>query len=180
MKFSEKYELLETLTTGAVETFAAHDKVRGERVLVHIVECPTQKADQTTAEWVLESFRKQAPEPPGTVLETGKYSGAKYGYVVIKSTDETAVKRWVRQYELQADETKETNVHAQETGVSAVGPTATPPVVVKQSPQAPGSMTQLFRDFDSLGKSKGPDAAAPADLSARKPAPSTSGGVVRE
>lgn len=175
MKFSEKYELLETLTTGAVETFAAHDRVRGERVLVHIVECPTQKSDQTTAEWVLESFRKQAPEPPGTVLETGKYSGAKYGYVVIKSTDETSVKRWVRQYEIQADETKETNVHQRETAVSAaVEPTAAPPVTVKQAPQAPGSMTQLFRDFDSLGKSKGPDAAAPADLSAHKPAPSTS------
>jgi len=173
MKFSEKYELLETLTTGAVETFAAHDKVRGERVLVHMVECPTQKADQTTAEWVLESFRKQAPEPPGTILETGKYSGAKYGYVVIKSTDETAVKRWVRQYELQADKTKETQVHPQDPG-SAPGPATVPPIVVKESPQPPASMTQLFRDFDSLGKSKGLEATAPGDLLARKPTPSIS------
>jgi len=175
MKFSEKYELLETLTTGAVETFVAHDKVRGERVLVHIVECSPQKADQTTAEWVLEAFRRQAPEPPGSVLETGKYSGPKYGYVVIKRSDETAVKRWVRQYELQADETKETSVHAQKSDVStAAGPSAAPPMVATESPQPSVSMTQLFRDFDSLGKSKGPEATAPADRSARKPASSTS------
>lgn len=171
MKFSEKYELLETLTTGAVETFVAQDKVRGERVLVHIVECPTQKPDQTTAEWVLGAFRNQAPEPPGSVLETGKYSGPKYGYVVIKTTDETAVKRWVRQYELQADETKETNVETQRTGIPAgAGPTAVSPIVVKESPPPSVSMTQVFRDFDSLGKSKGPEATA-ADLPARKPAP---------
>jgi hypothetical protein len=176
MKFSEKYELLETLTTGAVETFVAHDKVRGERVLVHIVECPTQKPEQTTAEWVLGAFRNQAPEPPGAVLETGKYSGPKYGYVVIKAKDETAVKRWVRQYELQADEAKETNVHPSKEDLSAAtrpSPSA-PPVVAKQSPQPPGSMTQLFRDFDALAKSQGPEATAPADLSAEKPSHSIS------
>ncbi len=117
MKFSEKYELLESLTTGAIETFAANDKVRGERVLVHIVECAPQKPDQTTAEWVLESFRRLAPEPPGPVLETGKYSGAKYAYVVTKPADETVVKAWVRRYELQAEDTKETKVHAAEDGI---------------------------------------------------------------
>ena len=174
MKFSEKYELLETLTTGELETFMANDKVRGERVLVHIVECPPQKPDQTTAEWVLESFRKQAPEPAGSVLETGKYSSPKYGYVVIKPTDETAIKNWVRRYEIQAVETKETKAHTLNPEINAApGPSIAPPVS-KGPAQAPGSMTQLFRDFDSLAKSRGSGQTAPPDSPAIKPSASTS------
>jgi hypothetical protein len=175
MKFSEKYELLESLTTGAIETFAANDKVRGERVLVHIVECVPQKPDQTTAEWVLESFRKFAPEPAGPVLETGKYSGAKYGYVVIKPADENVVKAWVRRYELQAEDTKETKVHPLKTEFSApaAAPRMEPPIPPKEPPQAPGQMTQLFRDFDSLAKSKVPEPAVPPSASPAGPAPST-------
>ena len=48
MKFGEKYELLESLTTGAVETFVANDKVRGERVLVHILHGDPQRPNQPT------------------------------------------------------------------------------------------------------------------------------------
>jgi hypothetical protein len=72
MKFGEKYELLESLSRGAIETLAANDKVRGKRVLVHIVECAPHSADQSTSEWVLESFRRMAPEPAGPILETEK------------------------------------------------------------------------------------------------------------
>jgi hypothetical protein len=173
MKFGEKYDLLESLTTGAVETFVANDKVRGERVLVHIVECAPQKPDQTTAEWVLESFRRLAPEAPGPVLETGKYSGAKYAYVVTKPADENVVKSWVRRYELQAEETKETKVHALKRETS--GPPLAPPITPKEPPQAPpGQMTQLFRDFDSLAKSKAPEPSMPSTALPARPAPSTS------
>src|SRR5579864_5978035 len=177
MKFSEKYDLLESLTTGAVETFVANDKVRGERVLVHILECAPQKPDQTTAEWVLESFRRFAPEPPGPVLETGKYSGAKYAYVVTKPADENVVKAWVRRYEIQSEETKETKVHAlkRETSAPAISPPLAPPVTPKEPAEAPpGQMTQLFRDFDSLAKSKAPEPFAPPTAPPVRPAPSTS------
>jgi len=108
MKFGDKYELLESLTTGAVETFAANDKVRGERVLVHILDCAPQKPNQSTMEWVLESFRRVAPEPAGPVLETGKYSGTQYAYLVTKPADEAALKGWVRRYEIQGQDTQET------------------------------------------------------------------------
>ena len=176
MKFAEKYELLESLTTGTIETFAANDKVRGERVLVHIVECAPQKPDQTTAEWALESFRKLAPDPPGPVLETGKYSGVKYAYVVTKPADETMVRAWVRRYELQVEDTKETKVHTLKTEFSApaAAPRVAPPVTPKEPPQAPGQMTQLFRDFDSLAKSKVPEPAIPPSTPPVRPAPSTS------
>lgn len=162
MKFSEKYELLESLTTGAIETFAANDKMRGERVLVHIVECAPQKSEQSLSEWVLESFRRLGLEPAGPVLETGKYSGVLYAYLVTKPPDEAAVKSWVRRYELQSEETKETNVHRLKDEVSAPPPTPTvPPLVApkpvvtpKEEQPAPGQMTQLFRDYDSLAKAR--------------------------
>lgn len=174
MKFGEKYELLESLTTGAIETFAANDKVRGERVLVHIVDCAPQKPDQTAAEWVLESFRRLAPELSGPVLETGKYSGTKYAYIVVRPVDDAAIKNWVRRYELQAQETRETSVHVLKAEM--IAPPEVPPIPVapKEPPPAPSQMTQLFRDFDSLAKSRSPLVGTPENAAPLQTAPSTS------
>jgi len=176
MKFSEKYELLESLTTGAIETFAANDRIRGERVLVHIVECAPQKPEQSTADWALESFRRAAPDPPGPVMETGKYRDPKYAYVVSRPADDTVVKTWIRQYELHAQETRETKTPAPNKTV--VAPVAAPPAMTpappKESPQAPGQMTQLFRDFDSLVKSRAPQAEVMPEAAPTRPAPSSS------
>ena len=173
MKFGEKYELLESLTTGAIETFAANDKVRGERVLVHIVECAPQSADQSTSEWVLESFRRMAPEPAGPILETGKYSGTQYAYLVTRPADEAAVRSWVRRYELQSQETKETSVHRiQPAGIppAPTPPIASPSATPSESRPAPGQMTQLLRDYDSLMKSRsGAEVAPPAQQPAARP-----------
>lgn len=159
MKFGEKYELLESLTTGAIETFVANDRIRGERVLVHIVDCPPAQPDQTTSEWALEWFRRLAPEPPGPILETGKYTGTQYAYVVTRAADESAVKAWVRRYELHAAETKETRTPALEKEIT------TPPAILeaepKETPPPAGTMTQLFRDFDSMAQSKASAMAEP-------------------
>jgi len=147
MKFTDKYELLESLTTGTVETFAANDKVRGERVLVHIVESAApQPAGQSTLEWVLESFRRVAPEPSGPVLETGKYGETKYLYLVTRPADEAARKSWVRRYEMQDRDTQETTTRP--PVIEASAPPAAPPPV-KPAEHTPVSVTQLLRDFDS-------------------------------
>ena len=45
MKFANRYELSDPLTTGAVETFAALDMTSGERVVVHIFETPPQASN---------------------------------------------------------------------------------------------------------------------------------------
>src|SRR5579871_866794 len=157
MKFGDKYELLESLTTGAVETFVANDKVRGERVLVHILDCAPQKPNQSTMEWVLESFRRVAPEPAGPVLESGKYSGTQYAYLVTRPADEAALKTWVRRYEIQALDTQETSA-ARSKSVQKPVPAIEPPPVpapppLKEPMPAAVSVTQLLRDFDSQSKS---------------------------
>lgn len=149
MKFTDKYELLESLTTGTVETFVANDKVRCERVLVHIVESAPQKPGQTTTEWVLDSFRRVAPEPSGPVLETGKYGETKYVYLVTKPADDAAQKSWVRRYEIQGQDTRETTTRPMPVETSPP-PVAEP--TVTEPTRSPVSVTQLLRDFDSQMK----------------------------
>jgi hypothetical protein len=156
MKFGDQYELLESLTTGGVETFVANDKVRGERVLVHILHCDPQKPNQPTVQWVLESFRHVAPEPVGLVLETGRYSGTLYAYLVTKLPDEAALHRWVQQYETQSRDTQEFPMPPAKPTPESEAPTAEHNS--KEPPQVPGPITQLFREFEPKLKSAVPNA----------------------
>jgi hypothetical protein len=176
MKFGEKYELLESLTTGAVETFVANDKVRGERVLVHILHGDPQKPNQPTVQWVLDSFRRVAPEPVGLVLETGRYSGTLYAYLVTKLPEETALRAWVKQYRAQARDTQEipappapptpeSKAPTAEMAMKdlpqrpvSVNPVPVPPVSMPPVSVSPVSVTQLLRDFDPPAKSAAPSA----------------------
>ena len=157
MKFGEKYELLESITTGAVETFVANDKMRGERVLVHILHGDPQKPNQPTVQWVLDSFRRVAPEPVGLVLETGRYSGTLYAYLVTKLPEETALRGWVKQYRAQTRDSQEIPAPPPPRQLRKTerlgrrGFSATP--VFYPSLAAPVSVTQLLRDFDPPAKS---------------------------
>jgi hypothetical protein len=130
MRFTEKYELLESFTTGAVETFVANDKIRGRRVLVHIVQCDPQKPNQTTLQWVLEAFRQVAPEPAGFVLEAGKYSGTLYAYLVTELPDNATLRAWVYQYERRGPDVQ------QILGVPA-GPAKSQPPAEAVKPKQP-------------------------------------------
>jgi hypothetical protein len=150
MKFGEKYELLESLTTGGVETFVANDKVRGQRVLVHILECEAQKPNQPTVQWVLEAFRRVAPEPAGLVLETGRYSGTLYAYLVTKMPDEAALANWVLLYKAQGRDTQEIPPPFAKPSPESEAPTAN--LTSKEASPVPSSMTQLFREFDPQAK----------------------------
>ena len=146
MKFAEKYELLESLTTGAVETFFANDKVRGERVLVHILRCDPRKPNQPTVQWVLEAFRRVAPEPTGLVLEAGPYSGTLYAYLVTKLPDEAELRVWVLQYEARPRDTQEIPTPVPSRAPDTAAPAAD--VAPKQSSPAAGPVTQLLRSFE--------------------------------
>jgi len=164
MKFGEKYELLESLTTGGVETFVANDKVRGERVLVHILHCDPQKPNQPTVQWVLEAFRRVAPEPAGLVLEAGRYSGTLYAYLVSKLPEDAALQGWVRQYKAQAQDTQEFPRPIEKPTPQSEAPTAE--ISPKAPERAPGPVTQLFRDFAPPAKLGDPETPAGTPLKA--------------
>ena len=170
MKFGDKYELLESLTTGGVETFVANDKIRGARVLVHILHCDPQRDNQPTVQWVLESFRRLAPEPVGLVLETGRYSGTLYAYVVTKLPEETALRTWVRQYEALARDTQDLPAPPAVPTPESLAPTAD-----QNSPPPPpplSSVTQLLREFEPQAKPSAPIAPPKPIVQSPQPPPS--------
>jgi len=120
MKFANKYELFEPVTSGRVETFFAKDLASGERVLLHIFEAPEKKPDQPTVQWVLESFSKVAPSPPGLVVETGRYSGTTYAYLVTKLPDSAALQRWTQTYESSTLETQEIAIPSEGSSLNSL------------------------------------------------------------
>src|SRR5271157_4250667 len=99
MTFAAKYEILEFLTRGSVETFVARKVATDERVLVYIFECPEQPLNRPTVQWILESFRALAPDPPELVAETGRYDATSYGYLVTKLPEKSALQAWIQSYE---------------------------------------------------------------------------------
>ncbi len=99
MTFTDKYEILQSLTRGRVEIFVARDRTTDEQVLAHIFGCPEQKPQQPTVQWVLESFNAIAPEPSDLVIDTGQYAGTSYAYLITKLPSEDRLRTWVQSYE---------------------------------------------------------------------------------
>ena len=192
MKFEEKYELLESLTSGKVETFVANDKLRGERVVVHILHCDPQKPNQPTVQWVLDSFRRVAPEPAGLVLETGRYGGTLYAYLVTKMPDKAVLRVWVQQYNVQAKDTQELLIPQvkpavqTDTATAEIPPEIRPPEPTREvsaeikpaePARVPVQFTQVFREFESHPMPSAPSAPAkepesPPHLQPDRPGPS--------
>jgi hypothetical protein len=142
MKFGDKYELVNSVTVGPVETFVAKDIRRGESVLVHILECGEQKPNQPTVQWVMEAFRSIAPEPAGLVLEAGRYSGTLYAYLVTQLPEEDALRRWVERYKLQMQETQE--IAAPLPPLKAEGEAPTADVTPAELSPPAGTFTRAF------------------------------------
>lgn len=107
MKFADKYELSDAVTSGRLETFLGRDVGSGERVLVHIFDAPVKQPGQPTVMWVLESFRALAPEAPGLVIAAGRYDGTNFAYLVTRVPDEAALRQWKQNYESSTAETRE-------------------------------------------------------------------------
>jgi hypothetical protein len=163
MKFANKYELFEPVTTGRVETFVAKDLATGERVLLHIFEAPENRPDPPSLQWVLESFRKVAPNPPGPVLHTGRYSGTTYVYLATKLPDSADVQRWAQSYESYVLETQEIAIPPElgAPGKSATNKNLSRPnqsqaaeSTQTPSPKSPGDFTAAFLGLASPAKPK--------------------------
>jgi hypothetical protein len=145
MKFGDKYELLQSVADGPVETFVAKDLRRGEDVLVHILDCGEQKPNQPTVQWVMEAFRRVAPEPAALVLEAGRYSGTLYAYLVTRLPEEAALKNWVQLYKAQMLDTQEVESPVSKPKGASDSPTADLPPVTPAPPA--GAFTQAFQGF---------------------------------
>jgi hypothetical protein len=108
VKFLDKYELLEPLTTGKVETFIARDLVANERVLIHFFGGGEHLTTQPSQEWALQALRGIAPPPLGAFREGGRYEQTSYCYLVTNfPADARAVRNWVRIYKLHSETTRD-------------------------------------------------------------------------
>src|SRR5215475_10477376 len=107
MNLANRYQLSESLTTGAVETFRARDTLSDEQVLVYVFECPAQPSNVPTIEWVLQAFNKIAPPPKELVVNAGRYAGTAFVYLVTKTPEAARLEEWLAWYRCYGSETQE-------------------------------------------------------------------------
>ena len=151
MKFADKYELFDAITTGRLEAFKGREVASSKPVLVHIFEAPVKRPDQPTVQWVMESFRVVAPEPPGLVIATGRYDGTSYAYLVTQVPDDAALQRWTEAYESSNATTREVSID-RKVIEAATPPTAafSKPALEKAAPASPSKPTNPPTAFFGL------------------------------
>jgi hypothetical protein len=107
MKLTEKYELVEPVTRGRINSFIARDLSTSEQALVHLFDCAGAKSGQPAALWVLQAFRCLAPSPPGLVIEAGTSATSSLAYVITRMPSAAALRAWVQAYKLSTETTQE-------------------------------------------------------------------------
>ncbi len=107
MKLTEKYELVEPVTRGRINSFVARDLSTSEQALVHLFECSPTKGGQPAAVRVLQAFRCLASSPPGEVIEAGTSASSSLAYVITRMPSPAALRAWVQAYKLSTETTQE-------------------------------------------------------------------------
>ncbi len=97
MKFAEKYEIIEMLTSGRVSTFLARDRATQESVVVYTFECVGSAAELSTAS-IIARFCALAPNPPGIIVKAGFDEPSSSAFLTTKMPDSAALKQWAGAY----------------------------------------------------------------------------------
>src|SRR5689334_8753853 len=119
MKLTEKYELVEPVTSGRIKSFIARNLSTSEQALVHLFECTATKSAQPAAFRVLQTFRSFAPSPPGLVLEAGASETSSLAYVITLMPSPAALRTWVQAYKLFTQTTQDFD--AKEGSTASIG-----------------------------------------------------------
>ena len=98
MKFGEKYEIVEMVTSGRVSTFLARDKNSQESVVVYTFECAAGASELNTAA-IIAKFASLAPSPPGIIVKAGFDAESSSAFITTKMPDAAQLKEWVRGYQ---------------------------------------------------------------------------------
>jgi hypothetical protein len=107
LKLTEKYELVEPVTRGRINSFIARDLSTSEQALVHLFEFAGGRSGQPAAIRVLQAFRCLAPSPPGTVIEAGTSASSSLAYVITLMPSASSLRAWVQAYKLSTETTQE-------------------------------------------------------------------------
>jgi hypothetical protein len=99
MRFLGKYELLEQLTVGSVETFVAYPIGGGERLLIHVFALPALiKSDLKNSD-LLAYMETMSPPALGALLDAGRYDDGTQAFLVTKfPRDPSLLANWIEAY----------------------------------------------------------------------------------
>src|SRR5271169_6153574 len=154
MKFAGKYETLQKVAIGPVETFVARDRASNQKVIVHTFECPEQATSQSTMQGVLSTFSALAPQPLASIIDAGKFDGTSFAYLVTNWPGDEAVGKWVRLYQEKLEGKGTSEPLGAATVIFGSGPTSPPTTLPKarldEGPQSataavPGAISGFFQ-----------------------------------
>jgi len=99
MKFAEKYEIAEMVTSGRVTTFLARDRATQESLVVYTFECVGAGAKELSTASIIARFCKLAPNPPGMIVKAGFDEPSSSAFIATKMPDQASLERWVKAYQ---------------------------------------------------------------------------------
>ena len=160
MRFLTKYELLQPVTSGVVESFVARNVASDERVLIHTFDGLEAFASQSPIEWAMKSYRCLAPPLLGELIEAGRYPQTAQAYLICRlPPDPAALQEWIWRYRVHCGETRDSShLNAESSAAPLFGSADTAPL---------GELTKAFlgsstADVDTEGRVISPDTADPA------------------
>ena len=99
MKFADKYEILEMVTSGRVSTFLARERASQEAVVVYTFECAGTGASELSTASIISRFCALAPNPPGIIVKAGFDESSSSAFITTKMPEAVALKAWVGAYQ---------------------------------------------------------------------------------
>lgn len=133
MRFAAKYETLQKVAIGRVETFIARDRASNQKVVVHTFECPEQAIGQSIMQCNLTAFSALAPGAVAPVIDAGRFDGTTFGYLVTEWPGDESLQEWVRSYQGEPRGARISNLWDNSTAILGSGQTI-PPSAPKPNP----------------------------------------------
>jgi hypothetical protein len=99
MKFADKYEILEMVTSGRVSTFLARERTTQEPVVVYTFECVGTGAGDLSTASIIARFCALAPNPPGMIVKAGFDAPSSSAFLTTRMPESEALKAWVGAYQ---------------------------------------------------------------------------------
>jgi len=87
MKFAEKYEIVEMVTSGRVSTFLARERATQDAVVVYTFECVGTGASDLSTASIIARFCSLAPNPPGMIVKAGFDEPSSSAFITTKMPD---------------------------------------------------------------------------------------------
>jgi hypothetical protein len=98
MKFAERYEIQEMVTSGRVSTFLARDRNSQEPVVVYTFEVTGTSAAELSTASIISRFSSLAPSPPGIIVKAGFDQASSSAFLTTRMPDQAALQKWVAAY----------------------------------------------------------------------------------